>query len=73
MMDQIGQAERKTQNRIIKLFNEKLGYQYLENWEDKINNSNIEEGLLKYFFTEGNDYPEVLISRALDKLRSYCQ
>lgn len=65
-MDQIGQAERKTQNRIVKLLNEKLGYQYLGNWEDR-NNSNIEETLLRNFL-QRKDYPEVLINRALDKI-----
>lgn len=67
-MDQIGQAERKTQNRIVKLFNEKLGYQYLGNWEDR-SNSNIEEGLLRTFLQK-NDYSDVLINRVLDKLRT---
>lgn len=39
----VGQIERKTQNRIIKLFCEQLGYTYLGNWEDRLANSNIEE------------------------------
>jgi len=39
----VGQPERATQNRIIKLFKDELGYTYLGNWEDRIDNSNIEE------------------------------
>jgi type I restriction enzyme R subunit len=34
-MTDIGQKERATQNRVIKLFRERLGYDYLGNWEDK--------------------------------------
>ena len=42
-MNEIGQPERITQNRIIKLFREQLHYDYLGNWEDRLDNSNIEE------------------------------
>jgi type I restriction enzyme R subunit len=45
-MSEIGQIERITQNRVIKLFRDELGYQYLGNWEERENNSNIEEELL---------------------------
>lgn len=41
-MPKIGQIERLTQNRIVKLFTDHLGYEYLGNWEDRLNNSNIE-------------------------------
>ncbi|MDD4149575.1 MAG: hypothetical protein PHE33_06060 [Bacteroidales bacterium] len=33
-MDKIGQIERITQNRVVKLFKEELGYTYLGNWEE---------------------------------------
>ena len=42
-MSNIAQIERHTQNRIVKLFTEQLGYVYLGNWEERANNSNIEE------------------------------
>ncbi len=42
-MDTVGQVERKTQNRVVKLFKDELAYTYLGNWEEKENNSNIEE------------------------------
>ena len=32
---QVGDAERKTQNKVIRLFQDKLGYEYLGNWEVK--------------------------------------
>lgn len=31
----IGQIERHSQNRIVKLFKEQLGYTYLRNWEKR--------------------------------------
>ena len=45
-MGKVGDIERITQNRVVKLFKEKLGYTYLGNWEDRPNNSNVEEELL---------------------------
>ena len=72
-MSTIGQIERLTQNRIIKLFREQLGYQYLGNWEDRFNNSNIEETLLrKYLFIKAG-YPGDLVERAIYKLQKESQ
>ncbi len=48
-MDQIGKPERETQNRVIKLFKERLGYDYLGNWEERENNRNVEPELLKKY------------------------
>jgi hypothetical protein len=31
----IGDLERKTQNRVIKLFKDTLNYRYIGNWEDE--------------------------------------
>jgi type I restriction enzyme R subunit len=41
-MSNIGQIERETQTRIIKLFKEQLGYTYYGNWEEREKNSTIE-------------------------------
>lgn len=65
----IGQPERHTQNRIVKLFHERLYYDYLGNWEEKTDNSNIEEKYLRNFLVE-KGYSEVLINRAIDKLQA---
>ena len=67
-MSQIGQAERVTQNRVIKLFVEELGYSYLGDWTDRPNNSNVEEKFLSAYLTK-QGYSTALISRALDKIR----
>jgi type I restriction enzyme, R subunit len=63
-MQSVGQAERFTQNRIVKLFRERLGYTYLGNWEDRLNNSNIEEEYVRVFLTSRSVSP-TLIDRAL--------
>lgn len=63
----VGQVERKTQDRIVKLFSDKLGYTYLGNWHKRENNTNIEEEYLqKYLVRKG--YGLDLIKRAVDKL-----
>lgn len=46
MTGKVGQPERATQNRVIALFRDELGYCYLDDWTDRDANSNIEEGLL---------------------------
>ena len=38
-MNKIGQLERVTQNRVVKLFQEKLDYRYLGNWEKREDNT----------------------------------
>ena len=68
-MNTIGQHERITQNRIVKLFSEQLQYDYLGNWEDRLNNSNIEETYLRKFLV-GKQYSNVLINRAIEQLRT---
>ena len=67
-MSNVGQVERLTQNRIVKLFRDELQYRYLGNWEDRLNNTNIEEELLKaYLIRKG--YNSVLINKALYELQ----
>ena len=36
-----------TQKRLIQLFTENLGYDYLGDWKERSNNNNIEEDLLE--------------------------
>lgn len=65
----VGQIERRTQNRIVKLFRDELKYGYLGNWEDRDGNSNIEETEVRKYLS-GRGYNDTLIARALDKLRT---
>ena len=46
-MSDIGFPERMTQNRVLALFRDKLGYRYLGDWTDRPYNSNIEDSLLE--------------------------
>jgi type I restriction enzyme, R subunit len=68
-MDKVGKPERVTQNRVIALFKDELGYRYLGDWTDRDGNSNIEEGLLTDYLT-GRGYTPPQISVALHKLRT---
>jgi|GEM_PF-1851539 len=68
-MSNVGQPERKTQNRIIKFCKEQLGYEYLGDWEYRKGNSNIEKDLLSTWL-EGRGVSDNLITRALRQLDS---
>ena len=65
---QVGQLERKTQNRIVSLFRDRLGYDYLGNWEEREDNSNVEVELLQAFLTRAG-YSEKLIKKAIETLQ----
>ncbi len=64
----VGQLERKTQDRIVRLFRDRLGYDYLGNWEDRSDNSNLEEGYLRIYLARAG-YSETLIDKAIDELK----
>src|SRR6266516_2528231 len=66
-MSTVGQIERATQNRVVKLLREQLGYTYLGNWEVRQDNSNIEERYLRPFLKKKR-YSDALISKALYEL-----
>lgn len=60
----VGQLERNTQNRVVSLLQERLGYEYLGNWEEREGNSNIEVEYLKNnLLVRG--YSESLADRAI--------
>src|SRR3989338_5209345 len=64
----VGQLERKTQNRIVSLFRDRLGYDYLGNWEERDDNSNVEEGYLRLFLARAG-HSEALIQKAIGELK----
>ena len=67
-MSGINELEIVTQYRIVhKIFEEKLKYTYLGNFEDKENNSNIEEELLLKFLVK--KYPEDIAKKAIAELK----
>lgn len=63
----VGEPERITQNRVVKLFQQQLQYRYLGNWQYRENNSNIEEDILKEYLTK-RGYDLTLINKALYEL-----
>lgn len=63
-MSTIGQLERETQNRVIKLFKNKLKYRYLGNWEDEERNRPFESNLLTNYL-ESCGYNKTIISKTL--------
>jgi len=72
-MSTVGQKERATQDRVVKLFSDRdypgnLGYRYLGNWGDREDNANIEVELLTKFLT-GQGHGDGLIKRALHELQ----
>ncbi len=66
-MSDVGQAERRAQNRVVALFRNQLGYDYLGNWAHRDGNSNVETELLTQNLRV-RGYDDKLINRALDQL-----
>lgn len=67
-MSIVGAKERITQNRIVQLFQQQLNYDYLGDWKDRANNSNIETDILTTFLREKQGYSDSLITKALYEL-----
>lgn len=67
-MSSVGQIERATQKRVVKLFSQTLGYKYLGDWKDRENNRNIEESYLRAWLS--GRYDEALVTRAIAKLKA---
>lgn len=61
-MGNVGATERMTQNRIVKLFKDQLGYEYLDDWKDRDHQSRLKP------FLQSQGYSEKLIGRALHEL-----
>lgn len=66
-MSDVGQIERKAQDRVVGLFRDQLDYEYLGNWEYREGNSNIEADLLVQNL-KARGYDDNLITRTLDQL-----
>ncbi|RXG29885.1 type I restriction endonuclease subunit R [Leeuwenhoekiella marinoflava] len=65
-MNHIGKAERPSQDRIVQLFQNELGYRYLGNWQDDLRTQPVEEDLLRNFLKR-QGYSAALIDRAVSK------
>lgn len=67
-MSGVGEPERTTQKRVVKLFESDLGYDYLGDWKDRPDNANIEVELLTENLRQ-RGYDDNLINRALDRFK----
>jgi len=66
-MSRVGAHEHSTQSRVIHLLTERLGFEYLGNWEYREGNRNIEEELLRGWLQK-RGYSKAQIDRALYRL-----
>ncbi|WP_024477215.1 type I restriction endonuclease subunit R [Arthrobacter sp. CAL618] len=67
-MSVVGQIERKTQDRVVDLFQNELGYEYLGSWEHREANSHIEVSLLEQNL-QARGYDANLINRAVEQVK----
>lgn len=66
-MSNVGQVEIATQKRLLKLFENQLGYEYLGDWHEREGNSNVEPSLICDWLNDrGHSLP--LINKVLHKL-----
>ena len=67
MSNYIGKPERASQDRVIQLFQNELGYTYLGDWEEELRTQAIEEDILReYLLSKG--YSSIQSQKAIDKL-----
>ncbi|NOT69683.1 MAG: HsdR family type I site-specific deoxyribonuclease [Methylophilaceae bacterium] len=66
-MSTVGQIEKATQQRVVRLFQETLGYDYLGNWSDRVGNRNVDTNLAHSFLRK-QGYDDALITKALHQL-----
>lgn len=66
-MSDVGQIERITQSKVVQFFEIGLKYDYLGDWKDRENNSNIETQYLIPFLKK-QGYSDTLIQKAIDKI-----
>ena len=66
-MSNVGQREILTQKRVIAFFRDALGYVYLGHWQDREDNSNVEESLLTDWLKR-QGHSEKIISKVLFEL-----
>ena len=67
-MTDIGKPERATQQRVVQLFRDELGYRYLGDWRERAGNSNIEDALLTQHL-QRSGYTTAQTNAALYRLR----
>ncbi|GAB3366192.1 HsdR family type I site-specific deoxyribonuclease [Arachidicoccus ginsenosidivorans] len=66
----IGSTERITQNRVVDLFQNELGYRHLGKWQDREENSQLEESILRGWLFNKKKLDPVLVDNAVRKFRN---
>lgn len=66
-MNTIGEKEIRVQGRVVTFFQDALEYEYLGNWQERPNNSNIEKTLLTNWL-KGRGYGDNIIKKTLPRL-----
>jgi type I restriction enzyme R subunit len=61
----VGKLERETQNRVVAIMKNELQYRYLGNWEERENNSNVEESILTEWLLDKKKYNQNLVTKAI--------
>jgi len=67
-MSVVGQIERKTQDHVVALFKQQLGYEYLGNWGHREDNSHVEVELLTQNLL-ARGYAAALAGKAIAELK----
>jgi type I restriction enzyme R subunit len=67
-MSDVGQRERETQDRVVRLLQGQLGYDYLGNWKVRSGTSNIEVDLLARNL-RARGYDNVLVNKAIGQFQ----
>lgn len=67
-MSRVGQIERATQDRVVALLRDRLGWTYLGDRRDRSGNANVEEAELLGFLVEVQGYDPELAGRAVANL-----
>lgn len=68
-MQEVGQIERKTQDRVVKLFVDKLGYKYLGNLMEQENQNVVPEFLCEFLQKQG--YSDYVIKKSVGEFLKY--
>ncbi|MBF4548701.1 type I restriction endonuclease subunit R [Pseudoclavibacter sp. VKM Ac-2888] len=66
-MSTVGQIERKTQDRVVRFFTDRLGYEYGGNWEDRGTNTNIEDAYLRDNLL-ARGYDEEVVGKTINEI-----
>ena len=67
-MSVVGQIERKTQDRVVELFRDQLGFDYAGSWEYREDNSHVEVDLLAQNLL-ARGYDTALADKAIAELK----